>query len=456
MSFAARKKRPTGKITVQDLEEESLTLQEQSGPLPTTETTPIQDADPSPEIEQPTQETHANLRTQLEQNVSAALGLPAVQLTDSQFRRLLERLSAESVARGTEPLSPKLKQPAKGGPPEDDPSEDPSDHGSDHGSYRPRRQTPGSPLRHDTPSEGKRSPKHAEPPKLNDGTDPTYTAWRALLRGKLRANADWWPTEQDRIDYVFSCTEGEAQRHLEPRIDEDSAEPWRSVDEMLQHLNTIFRDHFEAERSENAFYALKQSIGQEFSDFYTEFARLASIGRIPSSTWRSHLWRKLNKEFQNRLLATHHQHTTYQDLVRECQRLSVDLEEFDRRFPPTASSQRYRPSTLKVAAGSGSTPPRPRQGLLPAPRYSTAAFKTLPPSDKRDSATPGPRDSPARETDPTKATCFNCREVGHFMSSCPNPRNTPRIHEIKQDAEFFSGDDKANDEADPDDSESEN
>ena len=148
----------------------------------------------------------------------------------------------------------------------------------------------------------KRSPKHADPPKLDDGTDPTYTAWRALLRGKLRANADWWPTEQDRIDYVFSCTEGEAQRHLEPRIDEDSAEPWRSVDEMLAHLNTIFRNHFEAERSENAFYALKQSNGQEFSDFHTEFARLASVGRIPSSTWRSHLWRKLNKEFQESTL----------------------------------------------------------------------------------------------------------------------------------------------------------
>jgi hypothetical protein len=152
-------------------------------------------------------------------------------------------------------------------------------------------------------------------------------------------------------------------------------------------------------------------------------------------------------------LATHHQYTTYQDLVRECQRLSVDLEELHRQFPPTASGQRYRPSTLKVATATGSTPPRPRQGLLPAPRYSTAAFKTLPPSDKQHSATPGPRDSPARETDPNKATCFNCGEVGHFSSSCLNPRKTPRIQEIEQDEP--SGDDEANDEADDSD-ESEN
>lgn len=299
---------------------------------------------------------------------------------------------------------------------------------------------------------GKRSPKHDDPAKLDDGTDPTYTAWRSLLRGKLRANADWWPAEQDRIDYVFSCTKGEAQRHLEPRIDEESRDPWQSVDEILQHLDTIFRDHFEAERSENAFHALKQSAGQEFSDFHTEFARLASTGRVPSLTWRSHLWRKLNKEFQNRLLATHHQHTTYQALVRECQRLSVDLEEFHRQFPPTAQSQRYRPSAIKAAKASDSTPRFP-PGLLPAPRRSLGPFRALPLPDKRDSATPGPRASPARETDPTTASCFNCGEVGHFASSCSSPRKTPRIHEIEQDTEVSIGDDEANDEDDADEPE---
>jgi hypothetical protein len=451
MSLATRKKKPTGKAVAQDLEEETRTFQG-SEPLLTTETTPPRDTiDPPQEIEAP---TRANLWTQLEQNVASALGAP-VSLTDEQFRVLLERLAPANSPRTVADSHPPLtKRTAAEGFPNDDPSEDPSDHRSDRGSRRQRRPTSSSPLRYNTPWEGKRSPRHADPPKLDDGTDPTYTAWRALLRGKLRANADWWPTEQDRIDYVFSCTEGEAQRHLEPRIDEDSAEPWRSVDEMLAHLNTIFRNHFEAERSENAFHALKQSNGQEFSDFHTEFARLASVGRIPSSTWRSHLWRKLNKEFRNRLLATHHQHTTYQDLVRECQRLSVDLEEFYRQFPPTASSQRDRTRTIKAAATSGSTPPRPRQGLLPAPRNLGAAFKALPPSaDKRDSASPSLRDSPARETDPSKATCFNCGEVGHFSSSCLNPRKTPRIQEIEQDEP--SGDDEANDEADDSD-ESEN
>ena len=130
----------------------------------------------------------------------------------------------------------------------------------------------------------KHSLKHDNPDKLDDGTSPTYVAWRSLLQGKLSANANWWQTKTDRIHYVFSRTEGEAQRHLEPRIDEDSLEPWLTVNEMLEHLDTIFRDHFEAEWSKNSFHVLRQSTGQEFNEFHTEFARLASVGRVPSTT----------------------------------------------------------------------------------------------------------------------------------------------------------------------------
>jgi hypothetical protein len=52
---------------------------------------------------------------------------------------------------------------------------------------------------------------------------------------------------------------------------------------MLAYLDINFRNHFKAEQAENKFYTLKQSIGQNFYDFYTEFARLASIGLVPLS-----------------------------------------------------------------------------------------------------------------------------------------------------------------------------
>jgi len=407
--------------------------EEESTPIPT---------DPTPE--EPSQTLHSDLRTQADQRVSNTLGA-TVQLTDDQFRLFLEQLG--SADRNlTIPTTERHHHNFQESDPDNSSSDNSSRSGLQGRPYRSRRSRSHK-------SYKKLSPKHDDPPKLDDGTSPTYVAWRCLLRGKLRANADWWLTEQDRLHYVFSRTEGKAQSYLEPRIDEGSLDPWLTVDDMLEYLGTVFRNHFEAEQSENAFYALKQAIGQDFHDFHTEFARLASTGHIPSSTWRSHLWRKLNKEFQNRLLATHHQHPTYQGLVRECQRLSVDLEEFHRQFPPTAQVQRRRPSTAAIARTGGSTLQLP-SGVLPIPRRSLGPFQTLSPAVKRDSTTPGPRSSPA-PADQSKATCFSCGEVGHFASSCPNPRATPRIHEIEQDIEEEDDDDEANDE-DNADSESEN
>jgi hypothetical protein len=440
-------------------EEETQTVGEQSDPRPTTETTRLQDADALSEITHPTEEvTLAELRNRLDQTASDAFGA-TIHVTESQLRGFLAQLVAAKPTPSAVGDSHPFPKRTRGGPPDDDSSENPSDHGSDRGSRRPRRQMPRSPLRDDTPFLGvKRSPKHNDPGQLDDGTSPTYTAWCILLEDKLENNADWWPTERARIGYVFSQTKGRAQKQLLPRMNRKSPDRWQSVDEMLDHLDLGFRDHFEKEKAADQYARHRQQAGEDFNDFHSEFSRLATTGEIPPSVWRADLYRKLNRTFQDRLMSTEHLYPTYPGLVLACQRINVRILEYRRQFPgqePT-TGQRYRPSTIKAAVAGDSAPPRPRQGLLPAPKYSAATFRPAPSPDKRDSATPGPRDSPARETDPTKATCFNCGEVGHFQSSCTNPRSTPRIHEIRQDAEFFSGDDEANDEADPGDSESEN
>jgi hypothetical protein len=446
MSLSTRKKKPTSKIATQDLEEESQTFREQSEPLLTTEATPLRDTDPLPEIEV---STRTNLRSHIEQTIGDTLGVP-VQLSDDQFRQLFERLEPADLIPS---LTRNAKRRAAGGSPDNDPSDDPSDHESDRGLDRPRRQIPGDRLRDYTPEDRRRSPKHKDPGQLDDGTSPTYNAWCILLEGKLEANADWWPTERSRINYVFGQTTGKAQEHLEPRMSRKSPDRWTSVEEILDHLDIVFRNHFQKEQASDQYARLTQQPSEDFNDFHSEFARLASLGEISPIIWRPDLYRKLNRTFQDRLLTTEHLYPTYSELVRACQRINVRLLEHHQRFPrqePT-HSQRYRTNTTRAAVTREATP-RPRQGLLPAPRYPTTTFKALPSSDKRDSATPGPRDSPARETDPTKATCFNCSEVGHFASSCPNPRKTPRIHEIEQDTEV-SGDDERNDEEDTDESE---
>jgi hypothetical protein len=175
----ARKKKPSAKV------------QEVPSRPPSTEDSVYAQGDLTPEDQSQIQpQSSANraprteARAQINQQIAKAMGGP-IQLSDSQFRVLLERLAADpgfTIPTVETPLNPQLRR-TSGNDPDDSPS-DSSSHRS-HRSYRNHRSR--SHRRQRSP---KRSPKHDDPEKLDNSTSPTYVAWRSLLRGKLRANVD--------------------------------------------------------------------------------------------------------------------------------------------------------------------------------------------------------------------------------------------------------------------------
>ena len=54
------------------------------------------------------------------------------------------------------------------------------------------------------------SAKVAKPLLLTDKTDLIFDNWKLQLQDKLKVNADYFPTAQAKIAYVFGCTGGDA------------------------------------------------------------------------------------------------------------------------------------------------------------------------------------------------------------------------------------------------------
>jgi hypothetical protein len=134
-------------------------------------------------------------------------------------------------------------------------------------------------------------------------------------------------------------------------------------------------------------------------------------------------------------LIIYHQYPIYQGLVRECQKLSIDLKEFYRQFPVIITYSQRRRDIIPARANNSFLPPLTGLFILRRP----SGLLQLLVVGKRDSATPrprlslalaqGPAQSPA--SDPFTSTCFKYDEIKHFASSCSNSRITPRIHEIE-------------------------
>jgi hypothetical protein len=87
------------------------------------------------------------------------------------------------------------------------------------------------------------------------------------VKGKLRANSDHFPTEEDQMFYIFGRTTGNAQKHLLPRYDEDSPIQFTVAIEMIQHLSSIYVNPNKVWDARYDYNRLIMRTGQAFSDF---------------------------------------------------------------------------------------------------------------------------------------------------------------------------------------------
>ncbi|KAE8548992.1 hypothetical protein EYB25_009375 [Talaromyces marneffei] len=125
----------------------------------------------------------------------------------------------------------------------------------------------------------KKSSKLRDGKPLNDGKDPLFESWLIDVETKLAENADHYPTARSRMHYVKSMCEGDAAEHLLPRFRNDSPYRYCDVQDIFDHLKTLYMDE---NRVVNAKMKLRRLVMREmkFQTFLSQFTLLAQESRL--------------------------------------------------------------------------------------------------------------------------------------------------------------------------------
>lgn len=321
---------------------------------------------------------------------------------------------------------------AQGNPSDDSgsSSNDGSSRSSHHARRHPSRRSPRFPqssyIPADTPFQPRLSARLPDPAKLEDlESGPNFASWKKLIIGKLTANGDHYPTELDKMIFVFGCTEGGklAQELLEPRHMSGEADEFVSYTEMIDYLAETFDNGLHQSDAKRSYDELIQLPNEIFSKFKVVFVRLATEAKIPEVSRKDDLFKKLNITLQQKFYDRLHQWPNVREMMRDIEAADAERVAMQDRLRREASREPTR-LVRREQARVTSVPAVRTPGILrhtPAVRFSPA---------------------PDRHTSPSpalKIICYNCGQEGHKLPDCPLPqqasRRTPGVNEIEKECD---------------------
>ena len=137
--------------------------------------------------------------------------------------------------------------------------------------------------------------------KLSDGKGPTFKHWILDMEDKLLANADHFETPKLCIAYIWNWMEGWAREHLQAHSQLNTSNRYQNLDEMLVHLQTIFKDVNWILITQAKFQSLFQCT-MKFQNFLSNFIYWAGEAQKPHMKWKEKLYYWLSYKLQNKVM----------------------------------------------------------------------------------------------------------------------------------------------------------
>jgi hypothetical protein len=265
-------------------------------------------------------------------------------------------------------------------------------------------------------TDGKRSPKHPDPPTLTDGADPTFKEWETGLKNKFLFNQDWFEDVQEtrthakQVAYIQTTVKGKAFEHLDSFLDQHEPGQVITAEMCRKFLKQVFDDPDKRLKARTELNKLKLKYLGDFNDFYSEFVRLANVSKKPRGEWKEEIHDKLYEELQVHL----EQHVMNEscDFDAYCQM----ARHFARGEERVGAKRKAYNDRKKQQSGKTTTKPA-----------QTGANPTI------------------RTQDPsTLFHCYNCGKKGHLKRDCPDKGETKAIDLDESSDELDSQDESGN------------
>jgi hypothetical protein len=122
------------------------------------------------------------------------------------------------------------------------------------------------------------------------------------IKNKLKVNTDYFADKEAKIAYIQLCTDREANKYIQPRLEEGSADPYQSATDFLEYLQSIYKDPNCVFKAKNEFKKLFIKESDTFYKFYTCFQYLSGKAKIATSDLKYKLNNKLSFNLQKQVI----------------------------------------------------------------------------------------------------------------------------------------------------------